>query len=488
MPLPSLRRPRAPPLPSEDSLQLISAIRPLLTTPAFHSRRLLGVARRHVEVRANFLLIQRRPHAKLTPPNLLAVLPLPLHQTVHVTNHTTVQFATTKLIFSTRTATTAFLSLLPHQLPAHPPAALSSAHLETLPLLGRGATAAVRQLSQRTAVKLLPKSHAFESPQTLRQVVAERRAFSTLRSVPFTLRLHAACQTPRYLCLVTELPFFGDLHSVMQELPDKCFPPAVAKLLFTDMVVALEGVHSAGLLYRDFKLANVLLTACGHIRLADFGLVKEVAVSHTDASSVSSRESGDDSQARLVGTTCSFVGTRRYMSPEVCGKVGARRTYGAPADVWALGVTLFVLLTARYPFTAPPSGSGLLDPTSLFLAIQNDDVPVPENLGKSVGDLLRAMLTRDPLERIDLFALKHCAWLRDVDWPSVRTDGISGRGHEEVVDFLDKAGVRGVVERTEEESRLFSGKSDFSSLTGEKLGKGLVNLDQCHLLGFEYMD
>jgi hypothetical protein len=95
-----------------------------------------------------------------------------------------------------------------------------------------------------------------------------------------------------------------------------------------DLVRALAAVHSAGLVHRDVKASNVMREAGGRIVLTDFGTVVDAA--------------------RLARPEELLVGTAHYMAPEALrGEQG-----GKPADIYALGVVLYRLVSARYPMEA----------------------------------------------------------------------------------------------------------------------------------------
>jgi serine/threonine-protein kinase len=104
------------------------------------------------------------------------------------------------------------------------------------------------------------------------------------------------------------------------------FKPLPAAMLIRQVVLALDAAHRAGLVHRDVKPANVLLTACGDAKLADFGLAQ-----------------------RLFGLASPRIaGTPSFMAPELfTGAVASPQS-----DFYAVGVMLYYLLSGRLPFAA----------------------------------------------------------------------------------------------------------------------------------------
>ena len=151
------------------------------------------------------------------------------------------------------------------------------------------------------------------------------------------------------------------------------FPPAAALEIMAGVLDGLAAAHGSGIVHRDVKPENVLLTADGRIKVADFGLARaQSAAGHT--------------RAGLL------VGTVSYVPPEqVTGG-----TTGPRGDVYSAGVMLFELLTGRLPFTGD---------TPLSIAYQhvNTDIPAPSALAPGipapVDQLVLAATSRDPARR-----------------------------------------------------------------------------------------
>ena len=151
------------------------------------------------------------------------------------------------------------------------------------------------------------------------------------------------------------------------------FSPATALEIMTGVLDGLAAAHASGIVHRDVKPENVLLTADGRIKVADFGLARaQSAAGHT--------------RAGLL------IGTVSYVPPE---QVTGGST-GPGGDVYSAGVMLFELLTGCLPFTGD---------TPLSVAYQhvNSGVPAPSALvpgiPAAVDQLVFAATSRDPARR-----------------------------------------------------------------------------------------
>lgn len=296
---------------------------------------------------------------------------------------------------------------------------------ETLHQLGHGSSSVVylvrrKQDNQLFAMKTIDKTSTLASDAAISRLITERAVLiqaAESRS-RFIVRLIDAFETDEKLCFVTEFAQHGDLSNVLDKIRGRGLSENTARQLFSEMVLGLEETHRMGYLYRDFALGNLLLNSHGHIKLADFGLAKKLDIELL-GSSVSSGSEGDladdDEAFSLVGRTNSFVGTRRYMSPEHLNRW--KQGYGAPSDIWAMGVSLYVMLTGMYPFGNFASPK---DTNSVFEAIQSTDVSYPTGMSEDAKDLLHKLLMKEEQDRLDIAAIKAHPWMCKVDWETIQ--------------------------------------------------------------------
>ncbi|XP_035685983.1 ribosomal protein S6 kinase alpha-3-like isoform X3 [Branchiostoma floridae] len=204
---------------------------------------------------------------------------------------------------------------------------------------------------------------------------------------PFIVKMHYAFQTEGKLYLILDFLRGGDLFTRLSK--EVMFTEEDVKFYLAELALALDHLHSLGIIYRDLKPENILLDADGHIKLTDFGLSKEAI---------------EDKKAY------SFCGTVEYMAPEVVNRRGHNHT----ADWWSYGVLMFEMLTGALPF----QGQNRKDTMTMILKAK---LGMPQFLSPEAQSLLRMLFKRNPQNRLGAGAdgveeIKRHNFFASIDW------------------------------------------------------------------------
>ena len=177
---------------------------------------------------------------------------------------------------------------------------------------------------------------------------------------------------------------------------------ARAKFYFVELLLALDYLHDNKIVYRDLKPENVLIDIDGHIKLADFGLSKEIK-----------------SKA-----TYSFCGSPEYMSPEML----KGESHDFRLDIYWLGTFLFEMLTGL-----PPHYSKWVN--EMYIKIVEEDVKYPNYLSKEVWNLMTKMLKKNPADRIQsIKEVKKHKWLSDIDYDLYYSKSVEPKWKPNLID------------------------------------------------------
>lgn len=229
-----------------------------------------------------------------------------------------------------------------------------------------------KQTSQILAMKVISKRLLRRKTSYVENVHAEREILTKVNH-PFIVTMHCSFQTREKLFIIMDFLAGGELFLRLGK--QGIFLEKTAKFYIAEIVLALEHLHSKGILHRDLKPENILMCTDGHICLTDFGLAKDFQ--------------WDNDSTEEDGRAVTICGTQEYMAPEMV----ARKGYGKAADWWSLGCISYEMLSGKPPFE---SRKGAKD---LFRKIMKERVKMPVGATASACKLLKGMLNRDAMAR-----------------------------------------------------------------------------------------
>jgi serine/threonine-protein kinase SRK2 len=218
---------------------------------------------------------------------------------------------------------------------------------------------------------------------------------------PHIIKLEEIFVTDTHLVLVLEYADQGDLFSHVKSKGG--LDENSARWFFQQLMVSVDFCHRMGVVNRDIKLENILLSSTKDgkkiLKLSDFGFSKD--------------------------TTCQSppntrLGTMMYIAPEVFQNVSEDAYDARQSDVWACGVVLYVMLTCRYPFLPAGDSENEGQPKSLDgrqthilieRTMSNDFDPV-EGVSDECNNLLCRILEPNPAKRATVSDIMASTWFR----------------------------------------------------------------------------
>lgn len=236
-----------------------------------------------------------------------------------------------------------------------------------------------RKTNELFAIKVISKKSLIENKIVVR-FEREITVFSQLNH-PNITKFISVISDDNLIYIVMEPCFRGDLHSYIAERGK--IGESSARVFVIQIALALKYLHDKGIAHRDLKPENILLDDALNVKIADFGFANLVSTDN------------------LMSTHC---GSPIYTAPEII----SQQSYdGRMADMWSLGVIIFILVTGKIPWEEQSNQ------TKLFYDIQTARFHIPEFVSPLCTNLINGLMIPQPSMRLNASHVLTHPWLAE---------------------------------------------------------------------------
>ena len=243
---------------------------------------------------------------------------------------------------------------------------------------------AMKQISK---VKLV-KQNAYD------EVLHEQELASKLHH-PFLVTMNFSFQDDDYLYMINDLMSGGDLR--YWYILQKKFTEKECKFIVACIILGLEYLHSNKIIHRDLKPENILFDKRGYVRLADFGIAKELQ---------------SEPDERIINIS----GSPGYMSPETI----FNQEHSYPSDFFSLGVICYEMMMKRRPYLGRNRQEIKEKMENEFVQIKESEIP--KGWSTDFADFINKLLEKNEESRLGfkgIQELKCHQWLKYYDWKNL---------------------------------------------------------------------
>ena len=254
----------------------------------------------------------------------------------------------------------------------------------------------LKKTNEYFALKEMSKTKIIDR-RSEKSIMSERTLLSKLNN-PFIVNMYFAFQDFSNLYLVMDLLSGGDLRYQLSK--KKRFSEKETKFFISNIILALEYIHSKNIIHRDIKPENLVLELNGYLRITDFGVAK---INERDNSSETS-------------------GTPGYMAPEVI----LVQNHSFPSDFFALGVIGYEFMLGHRPYLGRSRKE--IKQLILYKQARLNESDIPNSWPLESADFINKLLKRKPDKRLGyngIKELKSHIWMRDINWNALKRKEIS---------------------------------------------------------------
>lgn len=258
-------------------------------------------------------------------------------------------------------------------------------------ILGEGSYGKVKEVLDsetlnRRAVKILTKRKLRRIPNGEQNVRREIQLLRKLKHKNVVELLDVLCNEEKQKMYLIMEYCVGGLQELLDHAPQKKLPLFQAHRYFRQLINGLEYLHSCGVIHKDIKPGNLLLTLDHTLKISDFGVAEQL-------------------DAFAVDDTCTTgQGSPAFQPPEIAN--GHESFSGFKVDIWSSGVTLYNITTGLYPF----EGDNIY---RLLENIGKSQWQAPDwlyELDQTLAELILGMLQSEPMSRLTIQQIRHQSW------------------------------------------------------------------------------